>query len=103
MPTADPLSHKEIEDQLAELPGWQAAPDDSRITRTYHLAHLPAAIFAVHIARIQDELQHHSDLTLGYDTLAVSISTHSAGGRVTAKDFELAHRIERIAPEHGAR
>ncbi|MGW7005922.1 4a-hydroxytetrahydrobiopterin dehydratase [Streptomyces sp. NPDC054933] len=102
MPNADPLSHKEIEDRLAELPGWEAAPDDTRITRTYHLAHLAAAVFAVHIARIQDELNHHSDLTLGYNTLVVSITTHEASGRLTAKDFDLARRIADIAPAHGA-
>ncbi|MEV0302255.1 4a-hydroxytetrahydrobiopterin dehydratase, partial [Streptomyces prasinus] len=28
--------------------------------------------------------------------------THSAGGAVTAKDVELAHRIEDLAPGHGA-
>ncbi|WP_329113923.1 4a-hydroxytetrahydrobiopterin dehydratase [Streptomyces sp. NBC_01353] len=100
MPT-EPLSQKEIEDRLRELPGWSLT--DDRITRTYRLGdHFAATAMVVHVAQIQQELDHHSDLTLGYNTVAVSVNTHSAGPAVTEKDFELATRIETIAPGHGA-
>ncbi len=56
----------------------------------------------MHIAGIQEELDHHSDLTLGYHTVSLSVNTHSAGGAVTDKDFALARRVEDIAPGHGA-
>ncbi|MFE2100524.1 4a-hydroxytetrahydrobiopterin dehydratase [Streptomyces sp. NPDC059468] len=97
----EPLSQKEIEDRLAELPGWSVEGD--RLTRTYRLgSHFAATALVVHIARIQDELDHHSDLALGYNTVSLSVNTHSAGGAVTGKDFELAHRVEDIAPGHGS-
>ncbi|MFD7322995.1 4a-hydroxytetrahydrobiopterin dehydratase [Streptomyces sp. NPDC059875] len=100
MPT-EPLSQKEIEDRLRELPGWSLT--DDRITRTYRLGdHFAATAMVVHVAQIQQELDHHSDLTLGYNTVAVSVNTHSAGPAVTEKDFELATRVETIAPGHGA-
>ncbi|WP_137992328.1 4a-hydroxytetrahydrobiopterin dehydratase [Streptomyces vilmorinianum] len=100
MPT-EPLSQKEIEDRLRELPGWSLTED--RITRTYRLGdHFAATAMVVHVAQIQQELDHHSDLTLGYNTVAVSVNTHSAGDAVTEKDFELAARVENIAPGHGA-
>ncbi|MFD9031144.1 4a-hydroxytetrahydrobiopterin dehydratase [Streptomyces sp. NPDC059567] len=100
MPT-EPLSQKEIEDRLRELPGWSLTED--RITRTYRLGdHFAATAMVVHVAQIQQELDHHSDLTLGYNTVAVSVNTHSAGPAVTEKDFELAARVETIAPAHGA-
>jgi 4a-hydroxytetrahydrobiopterin dehydratase len=96
----EPLSQKEIEDRLAELPGWSV--DDDRLTRSYRLgSHFAATALVVHIARIQDELDHHSDLTLGYNSVSLSVNTHSAGGAVTEKDFELARRVEDIAPGHG--
>jgi 4a-hydroxytetrahydrobiopterin dehydratase len=56
----------------------------------------------VHIAQVQEELNHHSDLTLGYNTVSLAVHTHSAGGAVTEKDFELARRVEDLAPGHGA-
>ncbi|MFI8006179.1 4a-hydroxytetrahydrobiopterin dehydratase [Streptomyces sp. NPDC086010] len=100
MPT-EPLSAHDVEAGLAELPGWRLEGD--RITRTYRLpSHFAAAALTVHIARIQDELNHHSDLTLGYDTVALAVHTHDAGGAVTAKDLALAARIEAAAPSHGA-
>ncbi|OAR22992.1 4a-hydroxytetrahydrobiopterin dehydratase [Streptomyces sp. ERV7] len=99
----EPLSQKDIEDRLRELPGWSLADGEERLARTYRLAsHFAATAMVIHIAQIQDELNHHSDLTLGYNTVALTVNSHDAGGRVTEKDFELAHRVEAIAPGHGA-
>ncbi|MFD3804251.1 4a-hydroxytetrahydrobiopterin dehydratase [Streptomyces sp. NPDC058611] len=98
---SEPLSQKEIEDRLRELPGW--AFEDDRIIRTYRLGtHFAASALVAHIAAVQDELNHHSDLTLGYDTVRVSVNSHDAGGAVTETDFALAERVESLAPAHGA-
>jgi 4a-hydroxytetrahydrobiopterin dehydratase len=102
MPYADPLSPQEIEQRLADLPGWELSDDGTELRRVYRLAHIPAAILAMHIAGIQAELNHHSDLTLGYDTLGVAITTHAAGSRLTGKDFALAERITAAAQAHQA-
>ncbi|MFH8798939.1 4a-hydroxytetrahydrobiopterin dehydratase [Streptomyces sp. NPDC017936] len=97
----EPLSQKEIEDRLAELPGW--ALDAGRLTRSYRLAsHFAAAALVVHVAQVQEELDHHSELTLGYHTVLLAVNTHSVGGAVTELDFELARRVEDLAPGHGA-
>lgn len=95
------LSEEQIQEALAGLEGWSF--DGRSITRTYSLpGHVPAAAMTVHVAAVQEELDHHSEMTLGYDKLSVSVTTHSAGSRVTRKDIELARRIEDIAPGHGA-
>lgn len=97
---AEPLSQHEIEEALGELPGWTFG--DDRISRTYACeGHLAAAAMVGQIARVQESLGHHADLTVSYDKLRVSVNTHSAGGRVTELDTELAHRIEKVASEHG--
>ncbi|MGC5035966.1 4a-hydroxytetrahydrobiopterin dehydratase [Streptomyces sp. DT190] len=97
----EPLSQQEIEDRLAELPGWSL--DGDRLTRSYRLgSHFAATAMVVHIAQVQEELDHHSDLTLGYHSVSLSVHTHSAGGAVTEKDFELARKVEDLAPGHGA-
>jgi 4a-hydroxytetrahydrobiopterin dehydratase len=97
----EPLSQKEIEDRLAELPGWSL--DGDRIARSYRLAsHFAATAMVVHIAQVQEELDHHSDLTLGYNTVSLTVNTHAAGGTVTERDFALAHRVEELAAGHGA-
>ncbi len=97
----EPLSQKEIEDRLAELPGWSL--DGDRIARSYRLgSHFAAAALVVHIAQVQDELDHHADLTISYHTVSLTVNTHSVGGAVTELDFELASRVEELAPGHGA-
>ncbi|MFF8942947.1 MULTISPECIES: 4a-hydroxytetrahydrobiopterin dehydratase [unclassified Streptomyces] len=97
----EPLSQKEIEDRLAELPGWSL--DGDRLTRSFRLgSHFAAAAMVLHIAQVQEELDHHSDLTLGYHSVSLAVTTHSAGGAVTEKDFELARRVQDLAPGHGA-
>ncbi|MDX2406019.1 4a-hydroxytetrahydrobiopterin dehydratase [Streptomyces microflavus] len=99
--SAEPLSRTETERRLEALPGW--ALEGDRITRTFRLpSHFAAAALTVHIAQIQEELNHHSDLTLGYNTVALSVHTHDAGGAVTEKDLELAARVAAAAPAHGA-
>jgi 4a-hydroxytetrahydrobiopterin dehydratase len=97
----EPLSQKEIEERLAELPGWSV--DGDRLARSYRLgSHFAATAMVVHIAQVQEELNHHSDLTLGYNTVSLTVNTHSAGGAVTELDFALARRVEDLAPGHGA-
>ncbi|MER5969079.1 MULTISPECIES: 4a-hydroxytetrahydrobiopterin dehydratase [unclassified Streptomyces] len=96
----EPLTRAQIQDGLAELPDWSLQGD--RIERTYTCGgHLAAAAMVGQIARVQEALGHHADLTLGYNKLTASVNTHSAGGKVTELDLELAHRIEQIAAEHG--
>ncbi|MEW2526866.1 4a-hydroxytetrahydrobiopterin dehydratase [Streptomyces sp. NPDC047071] len=115
----EPLSQKEIEDRLAELPGWSVTqsaegpgtsgnaggtgPSGSVLTRSYRLgSHYAATAFVVHVSQVQQELDHHAEITLGYDTVALAVCTHSAGGALTERDFELARRVEELAPGHGA-
>ncbi|MFF6788612.1 4a-hydroxytetrahydrobiopterin dehydratase [Streptomyces filamentosus] len=98
--TTQPLSQKEIEDRLRELPGWSV--EDGRLVRSYRLPdHFAATALVVHVAQIQQELNHHSDLTLGYDSVGLAVRTHSADA-LTEKDFDLAERVEAAAPAHGA-
>ncbi|MEV6162910.1 4a-hydroxytetrahydrobiopterin dehydratase [Streptomyces sp. NPDC052052] len=101
MPAA-PLSQEEIEERLGDLPGWSL--EGNRITCTYRLhTHFAAVGLTVHVAQIQDELNHHSDLTLGYNTVSLSVNTHDAGHVVTEHDLRLATRVAAIAPGHGVR
>ncbi|WP_030203265.1 4a-hydroxytetrahydrobiopterin dehydratase [Streptomyces sp. NRRL S-87] len=97
----EPLSQKDIEDRLRELPGW--AVEDDRLARTFRApSHFAAAALVVGIAAVQDELDHHSDLTLGYNTVHLSVNTHAAGDALTDRDFALAERVHALAPVHGA-
>ncbi|MER0246365.1 4a-hydroxytetrahydrobiopterin dehydratase [Streptomyces sp. HSW2009] len=97
-----PLSHTEVEERLSALPGWRV--DGDHLTRTYAFpGHPQAAAMVVHVAQVQEELNHHADLLLSYDRLTVTVNTHSVGGKITELDLTLAGRLAEIAPGHGAR
>jgi 4a-hydroxytetrahydrobiopterin dehydratase len=40
-------------------------------------------------------MNHHPDLKISWDTVTVSLSTHSEGG-LTENDFELARKIDSL-------
>jgi 4a-hydroxytetrahydrobiopterin dehydratase len=88
------LSDEDIRAALAGLQGWSA--DAHSISRTAELASFPDAIRVVdEVAVVAEELDHHPDIDIRWRTLTFVCSTHSEGG-VTAKDVELAKRIDRI-------
>jgi 4a-hydroxytetrahydrobiopterin dehydratase len=91
---AELLSADEIATRLTELAGWSG--DATGITRTVELPSFPAAIAAVdQVAVVAEELDHHPDIDIRWRTVTFACATHSAGG-VTAKDFDLAGRIDAI-------
>jgi 4a-hydroxytetrahydrobiopterin dehydratase len=47
------------------------------------------------IAEVAEQANHHPDITINYNEVGISLSTHSESG-VTEKDFWLAEAIDRI-------
>lgn len=95
-----PLTPQQIDEALARLPGWEV--DGDRLTRVYSFKkHLPVAAMAMHISAIQEELNHHTDMTVTYNRLSISVNTHTVGA-ITELDVGLARRISEIAAGHGA-
>lgn len=96
----DPLSDEEIAAKLAELPGW--AREENMITRTFGIRYHGGVAMIVNIADVERLIGHHADIDLRWDHLRFSITTHDAGHLLTAADFDLAARIDRIAAAHQA-
>jgi 4a-hydroxytetrahydrobiopterin dehydratase len=93
---AEPLTEPQVREALAELPGWTRA--DEAITKTYTFSHFREAVsFLVRIAFSAEGANHHPELWNVYNRVRVTLSTHDAGGRVTAKDVALAGEIEQLS------
>ncbi|MEU5810409.1 4a-hydroxytetrahydrobiopterin dehydratase [Streptomyces sp. NPDC047718] len=100
MGVPQPLSDESIERELAALPGWKR--EGNEITRTYEIRYHAAVAAIVTIADRSRRIQHHADLDLRIDHLRAAITTHDAGHRLTAADFNLARRIDEIVAAHQA-
>lgn len=55
--------------------------------------------FMGRVAEMAEELQHHPRWTNDYNNVEIWLSTHSAGGKITDKDRQLAEAIEGIYTE----
>ncbi len=55
--------------------------------------------FMTRVAAVAEGVQHHPRWSNEYDKVEIWLSTHSAGGKVTDKDRQLAEAIDGIASE----
>ena len=89
------LGDLEIESRLADLEGWERVGD--AICKEFKQDDFVGSVdFAKAIVAPAEDMGHHPDLSISWDTVAVTITTHSEGG-LTANDFELAERIDGLA------
>jgi 4a-hydroxytetrahydrobiopterin dehydratase len=86
------LNDDEIRERLGELDGWERAGDALR--KEYKLDDFKGSVdFVNRITPEAEDMNHHPDLEISWDTVTVSLSTHSEGG-LTENDFALAKRID---------
>ncbi|WP_026929144.1 4a-hydroxytetrahydrobiopterin dehydratase [Glycomyces tenuis] len=93
--TDQPLTEAEIELALSELPGWNHTDDHLVCSWTFD-GHLAAVSAAAAVGWLQERRNHHADLTIQYNKLTVSTTTHSAGHKVSAKDTALAQEVSAL-------
>lgn len=87
-----PLGVEGVATALRELPGWTC--DGTRLMRTVRPRDLWTLLEQVVAA--EDELDHHTEVTLDEGTVTFTLWTH-VRNTVTAADVELARRLDRIA------
>ena len=89
------LDDSEIERRLAELEGWQQSGD--AIRKEFKRNDFVGSVdFVRALVEPAEDMGHHPDLEISWDTVTVTITSHSEGG-LTANDFELATRIDGLA------
>jgi 4a-hydroxytetrahydrobiopterin dehydratase len=89
------LSDSEVEKRLAGLDGWQRAGE--AIEKSFERGDFVGAVeFVSSLVEPAEGMNHHPDVSISWETVKVSISTHSEGG-LTAADFELAAKIDALA------
>ncbi len=88
------LSESTVAEQLAGLNGW--GRDGAKLSKSFTFdSYARGVLFAATCGHLAEVLNHHPEITLGYQNVRVAISTHEADG-LTAYDFELARRIDAV-------
>jgi 4a-hydroxytetrahydrobiopterin dehydratase len=88
------LAEDDVARRLAALPGWTL--ESGKLHRTYVFTDFEEAFgFMTAVAREAEALGHHPEWSNVYNRVVVDLSTHDAQG-ITALDFELASRMDRL-------
>lgn len=85
---------------VAAHPDWSFV--GSALRREVKLEGFSAPLaLAVRVGMLAEKHDHHPDLELGWGRLAVSWTTHDAGG-VTELDLRLAELTDQLTPREGS-
>ena len=101
MPAGDALKQEQIHASLLELPEWRYGLGALRTALRCESSAAALDLFAT-IGGLAQESDHHPDVDWRYDTLFITLTSHDAGDRVTARDAALAREISKQAQAHGA-
>ena len=88
------LNETGVEQKLAGLAGWERR--EQAIEKTFIFPDFLRALdFVNAVATAAEAQNHHPDITIHYNKVTMSLTTHSEGG-LTDKDFDMAGRIEAL-------
>ena len=90
------LTTDEITRALGAMPGWERVGD--AIVREYGFdgGFMGSIGFVNRLAEAAETADHHPDLTISWNRVTVTLSTHSEGG-ITDRDVALAREADRLA------
>ena len=88
------LNDDQIRERLEGLEGWER--EGESIKKEFKLEDYKGSVdFVNRLTPVAEEMNHHPDLEISWNTVKVSISTHSEGG-LTENDFELAGKVDTL-------
>jgi 4a-hydroxytetrahydrobiopterin dehydratase len=97
---ANRLDPQQADAALSKVQGWTLAGD--QISRKLVFADfVDAMIFVNKVAEIAEEEGHHPEINIVYNRVTLTLTTHDAGG-LTAKDFQVARRIDELGTQYRA-
>jgi len=88
------LSGTEVVQALKSLPGWNV--NGNAIERVFEFPNFVEAMgFVNRIAEAAEAVNHHPDITINYNKVKLSLTSHDSGG-VTQRDLRMASKINEI-------
>lgn len=92
--TATKLNKQDAAKELKKIAGWSIKRGN--LHRVFEFKDFSQAFgFMAQVALAAESMNHHPDWSNAWNKVVIDLSTHSAGG-LTANDFELADKIQKI-------
>ncbi|MBP7217291.1 MAG: 4a-hydroxytetrahydrobiopterin dehydratase, partial [Candidatus Omnitrophica bacterium] len=89
------LGKDKVEQLLARFRGWEVV-ENKKIVKEFKFSdYREATYFVDMVSLVAQEQGHHPSLTLGYNKVKITFSTHAAGG-LTENDFIMAKLVDEL-------
>lgn len=89
------LTGAELLQAVHNLPGWNV--NGNAIERVFEFSNFVEAMgFVNRIAEAAEAVNHHPDITINYNKVKLSLTSHDSGG-VTQRDLRMAGKINEIS------
>ncbi len=89
-------SPAQVQAGLAQVQGWSVNSQGEIEKRFKFENFVQALAFVNKVGALAEEMQHHPDITINYNRVTLSVTTHDVGG-LSPKDFDLAARANQLA------
>jgi 4a-hydroxytetrahydrobiopterin dehydratase len=91
-----PMDESQARGMLGQLHDWELGEDGKEISRSFKFKnYYETMAFVNALAWVAHREDHHPDLQVGYNRVAVHFSTHSIGG-LSENDFICAAKINAL-------
>jgi 4a-hydroxytetrahydrobiopterin dehydratase len=88
------LSHERVAEELAKLEGWRHR--GNALEKVYDRESFDGSIAFINaVAKLANARDHHPDLTISWNRVTITTTSHDAGG-LTERDFGLAAAIDEL-------
>jgi 4a-hydroxytetrahydrobiopterin dehydratase len=95
------LTEAQLADELTAVPAWSRT--GNQISRQITRADFGDALRYVNaVGYLAERAGHHPDIAIAWNTVTLTLSTHSAGG-LTAADLSLARAIDELLSRRAPR
>jgi 4a-hydroxytetrahydrobiopterin dehydratase len=90
------LSESQVNARLEHLEGWEGDESGAMMQKEFRFEDFVEAMdFINRVAEKAEELEHHPDMCISYNSVVCMLTTHEKGG-LTEADFKMANRIEEV-------
>ncbi len=89
------LSPEQIDLSLSKLSGWTLEGSTIKTTRVFK-DFIEAIDFVNKLVAPAEAAGHHPDISISYNRVTVSLTTHDAGG-ITQKDLDMAQTVAELS------
>ncbi|MGB4076518.1 MAG: 4a-hydroxytetrahydrobiopterin dehydratase, partial [Minisyncoccia bacterium] len=81
---------------MPHVPGWELSEDATKLTRRFPFKDFKTALAFVNaVGKIAEEEWHHPDISFGWGTVELTLTTHSIHG-LAENDFIMAAKVNEL-------